>query len=110
MVRWQDLAARHTALTFIHAHPGAVASNLLKSSNTALVRAAHTFFSPLLSPFIYSVQSAGEHQLYALLNAGPGAAHPGAKGDDIGLTKGYFGSKEAMGRLWVHTEETKVTV
>ncbi|KAJ7864192.1 NAD(P)-binding protein [Mycena leptocephala] len=100
-----DLAAQHPALTFIHAHPGAVASNLLKSSNTALVRAVHTFFSPLLSPFIYSVQSAGEHQLYALLNAGPGAARTGAKGDDIGLTKGYFGSKEAMGRLWAHTEE-----
>ncbi|KAJ7864197.1 NAD(P)-binding protein [Mycena leptocephala] len=94
-----DLAARHPALTFIYAHPGAVASNLLKSSNTALVRAAHTFFSLLLSLFIYSVQSAGEHQLYALLNAGPGAARTGAKEGDIGLTKRYFGSKEAMGRL-----------
>ncbi|KAJ7864205.1 hypothetical protein B0H13DRAFT_2353800 [Mycena leptocephala] len=68
-----DLAAQHPALTFIHAHPSVVTSNLLRSSNTALMHAAHTFFSPLLSPFIYSVQSAGKCQLYALLNAGPGA-------------------------------------
>jgi hypothetical protein len=41
----------------------------------------------------------------------PAPRAPALKGDDIGLTKGYFGSKEAMGRLWAHTEEeTKVTV
>ncbi|KAJ7907575.1 hypothetical protein B0H13DRAFT_2662362 [Mycena leptocephala] len=100
-----DLAARQPALTFIHAHPGVVASNLYKSSNMPLVRAANTFLAPLLAPFIYSVQSAGEHQLYALLKTGPGAVRTGPKGDDIGLTKGYFGSKEAMERLWAHTEE-----
>ncbi|KAJ7924660.1 hypothetical protein B0H13DRAFT_2577469 [Mycena leptocephala] len=100
-----DGAARQPALTFIHAHRGVVASNLYKLFNTTLVRAANTFLAPLLAPFIYSEQSAGEHQLYTLLKVGPSAVRTGPKGDDIGLTKGYYGSKEAMERLWAHTEE-----
>jgi hypothetical protein len=60
---------------------------------------------PLLTPFTYSVEASGEHQLYALLKAGRGAVRTNDKGDDIGLTKGYYGSAEAMARLWKHTEE-----
>jgi hypothetical protein len=60
---------------------------------------------PLLTPFTYSVEASGEHQLYALLKAGRGAVRTNDKGDDIGLTKGYYGSAEAMKRLWKHTEE-----
>ncbi|KAJ7924680.1 hypothetical protein B0H13DRAFT_2315197 [Mycena leptocephala] len=74
-----DLPAPQPALIFIHAHPAVVASNLYKSSNTPLIRAAKAFFTPLLAPFILR--------------------------DDIGLTKGHFGSKETMERLWAHTEE-----
>jgi hypothetical protein len=102
---WQDLAARQPALTFIHAHPGVVASRLYKSSSAPLIRAANTFLAPLLAPFIYSVQSAREHQLYPLLKAGPGAVRTDPKGDDIGLTKVYSGSQEAIERLWAHMEE-----
>jgi hypothetical protein len=65
----------------------------------------NTFLAPLLAPFIYSVQSAGEHQLCALLKMGSGAVRTSPKGDDIGPTKEYSGSTEAMERLWVHTEE-----
>ncbi|KAJ7803970.1 hypothetical protein B0H13DRAFT_2244526 [Mycena leptocephala] len=100
---WPDLAVRQPGLTFIHAHLGVVTSNLYKLSNTPLVRAANTFLAPLAS-FIYSVQSAGEHQLCALLKAGSDAVRTGPKGG-MGLTKGYFGSKEAMERLWAHAEE-----
>ena len=80
----------------------------MKSSDSHSIRAFNTLM-PLISLFTYSAQSAGEHQLYALLKAGPGAARTNDKGDDIGLTKAYFGSPEAMVRLWKHTEEaTKV--
>ncbi|KAJ7924683.1 hypothetical protein B0H13DRAFT_1977364 [Mycena leptocephala] len=84
-----DLATRQPALTFIHAHLGVVAFNLYKSSNAPLIRAANTFLT-----------FAGEHQLCAMLKAGPGAVRTGPKGDDIGLTKEYSGSQEAMERLW----------
>ncbi|KAF7351983.1 hypothetical protein MVEN_01160500 [Mycena venus] len=88
-----DLAARHPGLSFIHAYPGTVATNLLKTSDTRLVRAANTFLTP--APLS--------------LHAGPGAVRTNDSGDDIGLTKAYYGSPEAMARLWKHTEEaTKV--
>jgi hypothetical protein len=69
------------------------------------MRLSNTFLMPLFSPFAYSVQASGEHQLYALLKAGPGVARTNEKGEDIGLQKGYVGSEEAMERLWKHTEE-----
>ncbi|KAF7341192.1 hypothetical protein MVEN_01854200 [Mycena venus] len=104
-----DLAARYPGLSFIHAYPGGVATNLLKASDTRLLRISNTILMPLLSPFTYSVETSGEHQLYGLLKAGPGAVRSNDKGDDIGLTKAYYGSPEAMARLWKHTEEaTKV--
>ncbi|KAJ7792148.1 NAD(P)-binding protein [Mycena olivaceomarginata] len=100
-----DLAKRYPGLTFVHSYPGFVSTNLLKASDTRFMRLSNAFLMPLLSPFAYSVQASGEHQLYALLKAGPGAARTNEKGEDIGLQKGYFGSEEAMERLWKHTEE-----
>ncbi|KAJ7119352.1 NAD(P)-binding protein [Mycena crocata] len=103
-----DLAARYPALTFIHSYPGGVRSNLFKTSDSRLVQ-AFAYIIPLFSPFTYSVEASGEHQLYALLKSGPGPARTNDRGDDIGLSKGYYGSPEAMARLWKHTEEeTKV--
>ncbi|KAJ7114657.1 NAD(P)-binding protein [Mycena crocata] len=100
-----DFAARYPELTFIHSHPGGVRSNLTKASDSSLVRVSSALLMPLLTPFTYSVEAAGEHQLYALLSAGRGAVRTGASGEDIGLTKRYYGSPEAMARLWKHTEE-----
>ncbi|KAJ7079302.1 NAD-P-binding protein [Mycena belliarum] len=99
-----DFAARYPGLSFLHASPGAVRSGLLKASDSRSLRAANVLI-PLLAPFSYSVEQAGEHQLYALLKAGPGAARTNGRGDDIGLTKAYYGSPEAMARLWKHTED-----
>ncbi|KAF7364181.1 hypothetical protein MSAN_01077400 [Mycena sanguinolenta] len=93
-----DFAARHPGLSFIHSRPGNVATNLAK-----------TTFVPLVSPFLHSAQNAGEYQLYALLKAGPGAVRTNDRGDDMGLTKAYYGSPEAMVQLWKHTEEATTT-
>ncbi|KAJ7627771.1 hypothetical protein DFH06DRAFT_1480793 [Mycena polygramma] len=99
-----DFAARYPGLTFVHSYPGFVASSLYKSSNSSLLNAINVLM-PLFSPFAYSVEASGEHQLFALLKAVPGAARTGPNGDDIGLTQGYFGSPEALTRLRKHTEE-----
>ncbi|KAJ7465995.1 NAD(P)-binding protein [Mycena latifolia] len=99
-----DFTARYPGLSFVHSHPGGVRSGLLKASDSRLVKAA-SILMPLLTPFSYSVEASGEHQLYGLLKAGPGAVRTSAKGDDIGLTKAYYGSPEAMARLWKHTED-----
>ncbi|KAJ7473763.1 NAD(P)-binding protein [Mycena galericulata] len=100
-----NFAARYPGISFVHSRPGAVITGLLKASNSPSLRIANTFLLPLISPFSYSVTTSGEHQLYALLNAGPGAVRTGANGADIGLTKNYYGSPDAMARLWKHTEE-----
>ncbi|KAJ7649030.1 hypothetical protein DFH06DRAFT_996592 [Mycena polygramma] len=99
-----DFAARYPGLTFIHSYPGGVRTNLFKSSDSGMLKAANVLM-PLFTPFTYSVEASGEHQLYALLKSGPGAARTGANGADIGLTKAYYGSPEALTRLWKHTEE-----
>ncbi|KAJ6537775.1 hypothetical protein B0H19DRAFT_1038135 [Mycena capillaripes] len=100
-----DLAARHPGLSFIHSYPGFVATNLFKASDSRLFKASSSIILPLIKPFAYSVETSGEHQLYGLLKAGPGAVRTNDKGDDIGLTKAYYGSPEALVRLWKHTEE-----
>ncbi|KAJ7648994.1 hypothetical protein DFH06DRAFT_1475972 [Mycena polygramma] len=68
-------------------YPGFVASSLYKSSNSNLLNAINVLM-PLFSPFAYSVEASGEHQLFALLKTGPGAARTGPNGDGIGLTQG----------------------
>ncbi|KAJ6478170.1 hypothetical protein C8R47DRAFT_1051416 [Mycena vitilis] len=100
-----DFSARHPGLTFIHSYPGGVRTNLLKSSDSSLLNVASAVLMPLLLPFTYSVEAAGEHQLYALFKARAGAARTNDRGDDMGLERGYYGSPEAMKRLWKHTEE-----
>ncbi|KAK7007788.1 hypothetical protein R3P38DRAFT_2552607 [Favolaschia claudopus] len=100
-----DLAARYPGISFIHSYPGLVATNILKTSDTRTIRVMNSIFSPLMRPFSYSVETSGEHQLYALLKAGPGAVRATDNGDDIGLTKNYYGDAESMKKLWEHTEE-----
>ncbi|KAJ7187729.1 NAD(P)-binding protein [Mycena pura] len=99
-----DFAARYPALSFVHTYPGIVRSGLFASSDSRLVRVSNALLT-LLTPFSNSVEASGELHLYALLKAGRGATRTNPKGDDIGLTKAYYGSPEAMERLWKHTEE-----
>ncbi|KAJ7154041.1 NAD(P)-binding protein [Mycena filopes] len=102
----QDFAARYPGLSFLHSFPGGVRTGLLKSSDSAFIRILGATLPLLLTPFTYSLEASGEHQLHALLNAGPGAARTNDKGDDIGLSKAYYyGNAEVMARLWKHTDE-----
>ncbi|KAJ6609595.1 hypothetical protein B0H10DRAFT_1813464 [Mycena sp. CBHHK59/15] len=101
----QDFAAEDPAISFIHSYPGVVRTGIMQASDSALIRAS-SILMPILTPFSYSLEASGEHQLYALLKSGPGAVRTNAKGDDIGM-KGYHGSEEARKKLWDHT--VKVT-
>ncbi|KAJ7441674.1 NAD(P)-binding protein [Mycena galericulata] len=100
-----DFAARYPGISFVHSHPGLVATDLLKSSNSASLRIANTLLTPLILLFSDSVTTSGEHQLYTLLNAGPGALRTDGKGAEISPTERYYGSPEAMAKLWKHTED-----
>ncbi|KAJ6496244.1 NAD(P)-binding protein [Mycena sanguinolenta] len=100
-----DFAARYPGLSFLHSYPGFVATPLLKASDSRVLRITYGVLMPILSPFAHSIKSAGEYQLYALLKAKSGAMRTNDTGDDIALTKPYWGSPEAMARLWKHTED-----
>ncbi|KAJ7327582.1 NAD(P)-binding protein, partial [Mycena albidolilacea] len=78
-----DFAARYPGLSFVHSYPGLVRSGMLKASNTASLRIANGLM-PLLTPFSYSVTDSGEHQLYTMLKAGPGATRTDANGAILG--------------------------
>ncbi|KAJ7069447.1 NAD(P)-binding protein [Mycena amicta] len=100
----KDFAARYPGLSFIHSYPGTVNTGLFKTSNSAVIRYSQLLV-PLLSPFLYSVESSGEHQLHGLLKADAGASRTNDKGDDISWKTSYYGTPDAMARLWKHTEE-----
>ncbi|KAJ7696321.1 hypothetical protein B0H17DRAFT_1198236 [Mycena rosella] len=90
---YQDLLAEGFAehnpgMSFFHAHPGAVDTPLLRASPSAVLRYLHYvryLFMPTLFMRAKSISVCGEHQLYALLQAPPGASRVGEDGDDIGL-------------------------
>ncbi|KAJ7643545.1 hypothetical protein FB45DRAFT_735704, partial [Roridomyces roridus] len=100
----KGFANRHPGLSFIHSYPGGVYTPLFKKSNTATIRYAGMLLTPLIKPFTYTLQAAGEHQLYALLKAGPGAKLTDDKGADIPLKEGYF-NPDQVDKAWAHTEE-----
>ncbi|KAJ7615421.1 NAD(P)-binding protein [Roridomyces roridus] len=99
----KGFADRHPGLSFIHSYPGSVNTGLLQNSNTAALRWASNL-TPFLKLFAYSFEAAGEHQLYALLNAKPGAKLTDDKGAEYVLKEGYFDA-DAVERVWKHTEE-----
>jgi hypothetical protein len=99
---------------FAHADPGAVRTNLLKSSDVFLFRVAN-FFYPLIYPFTVTKDQCGEYLwsgLYRCAPSGAGSGVPGAyrigsKGEDLG-SKGTVLSSEEREAVWKHTlEETK---
>ncbi|KAF7314685.1 hypothetical protein MKEN_00942400 [Mycena kentingensis (nom. inval.)] len=101
----QDFAQRYPQMSFGHSYPGGVKSGLFKVSDSRILRLADSVLMPILSPLLHSVQEAGEYQLHGLLKAGAGAFRSDDKGDDISWEKAYYGGKEAMEKLWKHTEE-----
>ncbi|KAJ7613093.1 hypothetical protein FB45DRAFT_759386 [Roridomyces roridus] len=96
-------ADRYPGISFVHSYPGVVNTPLFTRSNTATIRYTGMLL-PLFRLFTYTPQAAGEHQLYALLKAGPGAKLTDDKGADIPLKEGYF-NPEQVEKVWAHTEE-----
>ncbi|TFY75294.1 hypothetical protein EWM64_g8716 [Hericium alpestre] len=111
-----EFALRNPGIVFAHADPGAVRTNLLKSSDSFLLRAGNMIM-PLFSALTVSQDEAGERLWSGLYRVGPKAGSgeiPGSwrlasKGEDVGL-KNYFGKPEYRKALWEHTlAETKST-
>ncbi|KIJ34565.1 hypothetical protein M422DRAFT_182023 [Sphaerobolus stellatus SS14] len=112
---FEEFAIRNPSITFFHAGPGIVLTNLANNSPSPLL----SFFAPVINvvmyPFSMSPAESGEHLLYGML------AHPnesgskgsletegffriGSKGQDL-KREGYIGGKMEREKLWEHTEK-----
>ncbi|KAJ7744141.1 NAD-P-binding protein [Mycena metata] len=114
LASYQDLMAegfaeRDTDISFMHLFPGTVDTPLLRKSPSAVLRAVH-YVRYLLFPTLLframSIADCGEYQLYALLQARPGASRAGGDGEDIGMGgEGDTQWGEERRLLWAHSEK-----
>ncbi|THU97577.1 NAD(P)-binding protein [Dendrothele bispora CBS 962.96] len=107
----EGFAARNPTLTFGHAYPGGVRTNLGNAKDSPLwMKASMKLALGLAYPFTVSVRDCGEYLLHGIVNT---MNHPGAwritnDGSDLGK-KNYYGSDEDRKALWEHTVQvTKV--
>ncbi|KAE9394643.1 NAD(P)-binding protein [Gymnopus androsaceus JB14] len=103
----EEYASRYPSLTFCHAYPGTVRTNLGSASPSSIIRIASTIATSRFSPLSYlatSQEAAGEYLLNGLLNTAsrPGAWRIDNHGNDIGKTR-YFGDEESRKKLWEHS-------
>ncbi|EPQ51734.1 NAD P-binding protein [Gloeophyllum trabeum ATCC 11539] len=95
---------------FTHQHPGAVNTNILKHSDIPGKSIMQYALYPLAAALTRSPEEAGHYLLYGLLQGAQkgGVYRRDPHGVDIGKDK-YFGSEEAVKKVWEHTvEATKV--
>ena len=104
----QAFAERHPDLTFIHAYPGMVRTNILASSNTPLLKASSGILSLLTYPVSTAPEDCAEYMWHALLNNSKGAFRTGSKGENL-EKKNYFGTEEQRRKLWEHTIQATST-
>jgi hypothetical protein len=97
----QELAQRYPTLSFGHAYPGIVRTNLLSSSNSATLRWTGPLMFGLLYPFTFSVAESGENLLYGMLNLPQGWGGVGPKGETAKIP---VATQEARKSLWEHSE------
>lgn len=105
----EEYALRNPGIVFSHSFPGGVRTNLLKVSDSMLLRTINIIL-PLLRPITVSQDECGEYLwsgLYRITaDAGsgdiPGAYRIGSKGEDLGM-KNYYGTPEKRKALWERT-------
>ncbi|KAJ3991806.1 NAD(P)-binding protein [Lentinula boryana] len=103
----EEFANRHPTITFAHAIPGAVRTNLFASAETsALTKKAMGLSMTLLGFLLTSPEDCGEYMLNGIVNVAnaPGAWRIDSHGEDLGK-KRYYGSEEERKKLWQHTVE-----
>lgn len=94
-------------MTFIHAYPGTVDTNIMPSSPSTLYRLVGPPLFALLRllGLIVSPDDCAEYMLSAMYRCTPGRAHRiHSDGSDLGK-KAYFGNDEVREKLWEHSKE-----
>lgn len=100
----EELADRNPDLTFIHAHPGVVRTNMLNSAQSTILRATSGIISVLAYPFSVNPEDCAEYMWHGMFNSTKGAFRIGSQGENIGKNR-YFGTEAQRKKLWEHTWE-----
>ncbi|KAE9399348.1 hypothetical protein BT96DRAFT_920150 [Gymnopus androsaceus JB14] len=106
----QELATRSPMLTFIHAYPGTVRTNLGSHAPWPMPLILRLIFF-FKYPWTLSYSESGDYMLRAMLVTakGPGVWSVGEDGHNLPAGVVYKASEEERRRLWEHTvEETTV--
>ncbi|KAF6742574.1 hypothetical protein DFP72DRAFT_937922 [Ephemerocybe angulata] len=100
----EEYAERNPELTFSHASPGPVATNIASSAQSATMR----FFAPVINVatkvLATSPADCAEYMWHGIFSNTTGAFRIGSRGEEIGK-QDYFGDKEQRKALWEHTEK-----
>ncbi|TFK74826.1 NAD(P)-binding protein [Pluteus cervinus] len=98
----EEFSSRFPKISFIHAYPGFVRTNLANSSDSAALRMAGPAIMALTYPLSVSAETCSQHMLSALFRSGAGVWRTGSKGEDLGK-KNYYGDDSQRKALWEHT-------
>ncbi|KAK0193670.1 NAD(P)-binding protein [Armillaria mellea] len=98
----EAFAQRYPRHSFIHAHPGAVRTNYVHSSPSAVFRYTAPLIMGLTYPFTISPNDCAEYMWHGTLQKAAGAFRVGSRGEDMGK-KRYYGDEEQRQKLWDHT-------
>ncbi|KAJ3916017.1 hypothetical protein F5877DRAFT_47479 [Lentinula edodes] len=103
----EEFAARHPTITFAHAIPGAVRTNLFSAAEVSTFTKKAMGLSMTMFGFLLtSIEDCGEYMLNGMLNvaSAPGAWRIDSHGEDLAKRR-YYGSEEERKKLWEHTVE-----
>ncbi|KAF9061636.1 hypothetical protein BDP27DRAFT_1142382, partial [Rhodocollybia butyracea] len=100
-----ELTLRHPSLTFVHAYPGWVSTNIGSASPTPIIRVASKSVLGLLKPWMTSKEDVGEYLLHGLVHTAfqPGSWRLNEFGEQMVGKHQYAEDVEARRTLWEHT-------
>ncbi|KAF5367860.1 hypothetical protein D9757_013700 [Collybiopsis confluens] len=102
-----ELVTRHPTITFVHAYPGWVRTNIGSSSPSSIVRIASRPIQGILRPWMTPKEDAGEFLLHGLIHT---AYKPERNwrldefGEEMSEKHGYAEDFISRKKLWEHTE------
>lgn len=100
----QKFAELHPEVSFVHAYPGIVKTDLLSNASSGMLKALHCIMDPFITLIGNTAEDCAELMWYAVYQSGPGFARINPKGENIGM-KEYYGSEEAKELVWEHSLE-----
>ncbi|KAL1695579.1 hypothetical protein GGG16DRAFT_45184 [Schizophyllum commune] len=100
----EKFAELHPTISFVHAYPGIVKTDLLSNASSPVLKALHCIMDPFITLIGNTAENCAELMWYAMYQSGPGFARINPKGENIGMNE-YYGSEEAKELVWEHSLE-----